>query len=299
MHALHFTFGIGAFLAPLISGPFLSKEPAITNYSDRNETTYLQKELESSSWTIKTLYPIVGSYAIFTSFGFLFYFITDSWETLENSTEPEKLKKKEIKEKDSSSRLKMITVGLVAVFFFLYTGMELAFATFISVFSVKSSLQFTRLQGSNLTAVFWGIFATTRGCAIFVAIIAEPGVIMWSSLVSCMVGSLLLIVWAQSSSVILYTGTALMGVGMASIFATGFLWVEQRMTVTNKVSSVFILASSAGTNIFPVFVGQLVENWPMAFIYLTVGIVGACVLMFIVITLVAEKGLAQQKKGGI
>ena len=34
---------------------------------------------------------------------------------------------------------------------------------------------------------------------------------------------------------VLYAGTAMMGVGMASIFATGFLWVEQRITITSKV----------------------------------------------------------------
>ena len=79
-----------------------------------------------------------------------------------------------------------------------------------------------------------------------------------------------------------------MGIGMASIFATGFLWVEQRMTVTNKVGSVFIIASSAGADVFPVLVGQLVETWPMAFIHLTTGIVCGCVLMFGVITLVAR-----------
>ena len=30
--------------------------------------------------------------------------------------------------------------------------------------------------------------------------------------------------------------TGLMGVGVASIFATGFLWTEQRITITSKVS---------------------------------------------------------------
>ena len=52
------------------------------------------------------------------------------------------------------------------------------------------------------------------------------------------------------------------------------------MTVTNKVGSVFIISSSAGADVFPVLVGQLVETWPMAFIHLTTGNVCGCVLMF-------------------
>ena len=139
-----------------------------------------------------------------------------------------------------------------------------------------------------MTAVFWGTFSATRGLAIFIAIVAAPGLIMWSSFLTCIVGSVSLSFWAQSSAAALYIGTAAMGIGMASIFATGFLWVEQRMTVTNKVGSVFIIASSAGADVFPVLVGQLVETWPMAFIHLTTGIVCGCVLMFGVITLVAR-----------
>merc|ERR1712130_146842 len=77
MHAIHFTFGIGAFLAPLISRPFL-------------------------------------------------------------------------------------------------VNTEVAFGTFVSVFAVQSKLQFTRQQGSDVTAVFWGSFAATRGVAIFAAILASP-----------------------------------------------------------------------------------------------------------------------------
>ena len=111
---------------------------------------------------------------------------------------------------------------------------------------------------------------------------------MWSSFATCIIGTVILSSYAGSSALILYIGTSLMGIGMASIFATGFLWVEKRMTVTNKISSVFIIASSAGADVFPVLVGQLVETSPMVFIHLTTGIVGGCVLMFAVISLVAN-----------
>ena len=48
-------------------------------------------------------------------------------------------------------------------------------------------------------------------------------------------GAALLSALAASSPLALYLGTALLGLGMASIFATGFLWVEQRITITSKV----------------------------------------------------------------
>ena len=56
---------------------------------------------------------------------------------------------------------------------------------------------------------------------------------------SYIAGSVLLSALAASSPVALYSGTALLGLGMASIFATGFLWVEQRITITSKVHIIF------------------------------------------------------------
>ena len=61
-------------------------------------------------------------------------------------------------------------------------------------------------------------------------------------------------------------GTALLGIGMASIFATGFLWVERRMKVTARIGSAFLVASSSGADVFPLVVGQLVEEHPMGFV---------------------------------
>ena len=53
---------------------------------------------------------------------------------------------------------------------------------------------------------------------------------------------------------------------MASIFATGFLWVEMRMKVTARIGSAFLVASSSGADVFPLVVGQLVEEHPMGFV---------------------------------
>ena len=68
------------------------------------------------------------------------------------------------------------------------------------------------------------------------AIVAKPALVMWGSYAVCILGAILLSIFANSSSAVLYFGTALMGIGMASIFATGFLWMEQRIAITSKVS---------------------------------------------------------------
>ena len=67
---------------------------------------------------------------------------------------------------------------------------------------------------------------------------------MWASVFLCLLASLLLSAMGSSSPALLFTGTGLLGVGMASIFATGFLWTEQRITVTSKVSWDYLLKTT-------------------------------------------------------
>ena len=62
----------------------------------------------------------------------------------------------------------------------------------------------------------------------------------WSlslSFLLCAAASAGLLLLAERSPAALYISVAALGAGMASIFASGFLWAEQRMTVTNKVNT--------------------------------------------------------------
>ena len=86
-----------------------------------------------------------------------------------------------------------------------------------------------------MTAIFWGTFAATRGFAIVLAMVAKPALVMWGSYAISLVGAILLSIFANSSPAALYFGTAMMGIGCASIFPTGFLWMEQRIVITSKV----------------------------------------------------------------
>jgi len=287
MHAIHFTFGIGAFLAPLISRPFLVNLEDAQHLNGSLEAGNLTQgeEVEGSLWTVKTLYPMVSAYPLLLSIVFIAFHVKDS-----------KTAKKGVKKDDKEGENQLgkgFTIAIVAtvsVLFFLYVGMEVAFGTYVSVFAVQSKLQFTRQQGADVTAVFWGTFAATRGLAIFAAIVASPNMIMWTSFTISGIGSIILCIWGDTYPEALYVGTALLGIGMASIFATGFLWVERRMKVTARIGSAFLVASSSGADVFPLIVGQLVEDHPMGFIYLTTGIWASCLFIFTMVSLIALKG---------
>jgi FHS family Na+ dependent glucose MFS transporter 1 len=145
-------------------------------------------EMAGTMWSVRTLYPLVGSFALCISLGFIAYQCKDKGTTKADVTQ-------EMKEGENALNKfhSIFIVGIICVLFFFYVGMEVAFGTFVSVFAVQSNLQFTRQQvsnvnlfddealfhqGSDVTAVFWGTFAAARGLAIFAALIASPDLIM-------------------------------------------------------------------------------------------------------------------------
>ena len=71
MHALHFSFGIGAFLAPVISRPFLGNT-GDSEVARGNSTEAAPAGTEEMGvWTVKALYPMVGSFAVLISLAFV------------------------------------------------------------------------------------------------------------------------------------------------------------------------------------------------------------------------------------
>ena len=98
-------------------------------------------------WTIKALYPIIGGYALLSSFGLLIFYFKDFRKSRTNSRTPDKDDSSERDQSEMSAKMKVVLVAIMAAMFFIYVGMEVAFGTFISIFAVKSSLRFTRPEG--------------------------------------------------------------------------------------------------------------------------------------------------------
>jgi len=324
MHALHFTFGLGAFLAPVLARPFLSNKGGVetlhgnvqTEYNSsmenstdfKNNTAFndnsyedINNELDDSLLTIKFLYPLVGSLPIIVSTVFILYFILD--ERKNKSTEDDKESSNEDKEdaKKNDDKMKFLGLRMTAIimlhmiFYFLYVGLEVAFGTFIAVFAVECKLGMTRKQGSDLSAVFWGVFAGSRALAIPAAIILPPDAIMCISFLSCIGGSLVLSIYGESSIEVLFACTALMGFGMASIFATGLLWLEKRIEITNRIGAAMSISASLGAKVFPVVVGNIVEAHPMSLMYFVFVTSTGCTLLFVLNTVISRQLLKEKE----
>ena len=61
----------------------------------------------------------------------------------------------------------------------------------------------------------------------------------------------------------------------------GLLWMEQHIKVTNRIAAVMTVSSSIGADVCPVIIGQLITKYPMILIYLTLGTLVLCFIVFV------------------
>ena len=85
-----------------------------------------------------------------------------------------------------------------------------------------------------------------------------------------------------------------MGLGMAAIYATGLLWSEKYIVVTNRIGSAFALFAMAGPDVFPIIVGNYIEDSPMFLMYTTLATILGCMIIFALAALVG-RGILEEK----
>jgi FHS family Na+ dependent glucose MFS transporter 1 len=158
-------------------------------------------------------------------------------------------------EKDGLSNVWLLT--LIVIFFFLYVGAEISFGGWVYTYSLEMNLA-DKASAGYLTATFWGAFTLGRLLSIPIATRLRPSWILSGDIVGCLIGLGLILLYPESL-IILWGGTAIIGLSMASIFPTMITFSERRMTLTGTITSWFFVGASAGGMFFPWLIGQLFE----------------------------------------
>jgi hypothetical protein len=95
-------------------------------------------------WTVKTLFPLTGSASICIAALFVFYFIRDcgKQKVTGGGSAPAVTEEKKGEGVTKRGRLvlEIVVIALLSLMFFLYVGLEVAYGTFLTVFSVRSKL---------------------------------------------------------------------------------------------------------------------------------------------------------------
>lgn len=246
MNALHFCFGLGAFIAPIVVA-------------------------QAIAWTG----GIVWAYWM------LALYVVPVVLVLGRLASPPSLERRQGGEKPSGVTNYGL-VALIALFMFLYVGAEVAMGGWLYTYALTLGLA-SATNAAYLTSVFWGALTLGRLAAIPVAARWRPRTILWADLIGCIASALLMLAlpgqaWA------LWVGAFGMGLAMASIFPTVIIWAERRMTMRGSVASWFLVGASLGAMFLPWFIGQLFEPvGPQVVLWLVLADLIATTILFVVL----------------
>ncbi|MCC6165796.1 MAG: MFS transporter [Caldilineaceae bacterium] len=220
MNALHFMFGLGAFLSPLVIA-------------------------QAVAWSggIRLGYWLLAVYVLPVLV----------WLGREASPIPEVEQ-----DRDEAIHVNWRLVGLIALFMFLYVGAEVGFGGWIYTYAVSMGLV-DETAAFYLTSLFWGALTLGRLAAIPIATRVRPRTILLWDIVGAVVSVALILVLPQSVWA-MWVGIFGAGFALASIFPTLITWAERRITVSGLVTSIFLVGASLGGMLLPWLIGQLFEG---------------------------------------
>jgi FHS family Na+ dependent glucose MFS transporter 1 len=148
-------------------------------------------------------------------------------------------------------------VALITLFFFLHVGGELSFGGWIFTYADRSGLA-DGTVAAYLTSAFWGSLTLGRLLGIPIASFVRPENALVGDVAGCIAGTSLMIAFPHSRAV-LWAGTVLTGLSVASIFPASFTFAERRLHMSGRVTSWFLIGASVGSMFLPWFIGQLFE----------------------------------------
>lgn len=219
MNGLHFFFGLGAFLSPIVVAQLLLLTDSIT----------------WGYWVLALpVIPITIYVARLPS------------PTIRHRTTDNRSRKADLR-----------LVLLVALFLLLYVGAEVSYGGWIFTYATTQSLM-SETVASYLTSAFWGALTIGRLLSVLAARSISPRRMLLVGLVGCL-ASLGIWWAAPLAATAVWICTIGLGLFMSSIFPTTFAWAERVMPVSGAVTGWFMSGASIGAMTIPWLIGQLFE----------------------------------------
>jgi fucose permease len=220
MMGLHFFFGVGAFIAPLMAGSILNTTGGVG----------------WAYWLVALAgIPIV-----------LFVFFQSS------------PRHPQVTEESGGNQPVKGVIAFLSLFIFLHIGAELSIGGWIYTYALRLGLA-DETGAAFLNSAYWGALTVGRLLSVAVALKMRARSMLIMDLAGCAAGSLLLLLFPGSLTVV-WVGTILLGASIASLVPATFNYAGKNMNMSGRTTSWFIIGIAAGGLLFPWLIGQIFES---------------------------------------
>jgi FHS family Na+ dependent glucose MFS transporter 1 len=148
-------------------------------------------------------------------------------------------------------------VAAVALFLFLYVGAEVSYGGWVFTYArARSAL--SEASAAYLTSVFWGALTLGRLISIPLASFLTPRAILTGDLAGCLL-SLGVMLLLPGTPLVIWGCTFSAGLFMASIFPTMITLAQRRLTITGDITSWFFIGAGLGGVGLPWLIGRGIQ----------------------------------------
>ena len=221
MNALHFFFGVGAFLSPIVVAQVLLRSDGISG----------------AYWLLALVILPVS----------LLVGLLPSPTAVHQQTDEQ-----------TNQSINYRLIILVMAFLFLYVGVEIGFGGWVFTYATQTKLV-EETAAAYLTSAFWGALTVGRLVAIPLATRLRPSTVLRMDLIGALVSISLILIWSNSTA-ILWLGAIGLGFSFASIFPTTIALAERRMPLTGKITGWIFIGAGLGSMTIPWLMGYFLES---------------------------------------
>ncbi len=228
MNGLHFCYGTGAFLSPILIA----------------QAVLMSGDITWAYWVLALLMLPTAVWLL----------------RLSSSTAPAASKDEPVGQANrrSTGAHEHLLVALIALFFVLHVGAQSSFGGWVYTYAVALELTSERVA-AYLTSAYWGLLTLGRLLAIPLVARYRLCSILLGDLVGCLASVGVILLWPNSLTA-LWLGTLGLGLSIASLFPVSLSLAERCTTITGQVTSWFIVGASVGAMSLPWLIGQLFES---------------------------------------
>ena len=219
MNAMHFCYGVGAFVAPIVVAQAILRSGGIT-WAYRVLALLM---LPAVIWVARTPSPRAPA----------------------------------AHEQEALGAPRPRPVFLIAALLFLFVAAEASYGGWVYTYALKRDIG-TAATAAYLTSAFWGALTLGRLGSIPIAARFRSAAILLGNILGCLAG-LVIVLLGHSSLPALWAGTFVFGFAMGPLFPTTISFASTLMTTTGRVTAWFLVGGSLGVMTLPWLIGQLFE----------------------------------------
>lgn len=180
-----------------------------------------------------------------------------------------------------------------SMFLTFFVGMEQMHLQFLPTFVVNTELDISPSTAAMMSSAAALSFTVGRGVSIPLAIKLRPQTILYTNHVLMLLGTIILVLYSNSSVTMLWVGNCILGVGFSSVYASVYAFLENQIRITNRIGSIFVFAGGFTAAVSPSMVGQYIEASPLILVWFNLVCCLLCLTILIIIHLTVY--LAERK----